>query len=113
MQCVVESEDLGEFLPGWYLGRATINSDADWPKGNLALIQCNDPTYVLTDIDPNKDYEGEDLIYLIECFYGRPKEGWELLEAAKKKGYKPKVHGHLELWIVKRIKKYLKEIQKQ
>jgi len=45
-QCTTKAESYGEFLPKWFLMRATKEGEEDWPKGHWGLVECNDPTFV-------------------------------------------------------------------
>jgi hypothetical protein len=52
-QCLTESTFLGEFLPDWYLTRATKDGHT-WKANQLGLVQMNDPSFVLTS-EPVED----------------------------------------------------------
>jgi hypothetical protein len=114
-QCVAKTETFLDPIPNWWLVRATDDGHV-MKKGEWGLVQCNDPDFVWTvtpKVDPLsglseeeinelsnddpawKDFEDwseKSRIFLSELqqnFVHDVSVYWNLIEAAREKGYDP------------------------
>jgi len=123
LQCIVEAENLGLVLPGWYLMRSR-KDDPRWPVGHWGLVQSNDPTFVW-ETTPTPDplhfvpddqweawleqnpkgtpaYErtmGEHPDDFDKALVCDPALGWELVNASIPFGYDPETSGYFGQWL--------------
>lgn len=108
LQCTVEAVVVKQdFLGRYSLMRATNDKSTMWPKNALALVESNDPTFVITakvmrspdffedefedvsatesDIDEMFEYSAA-ILKLQEDLKSYPYVGWELMELASNAG---------------------------
>lgn len=104
LQCLVNPISFGEPLPGFFLMRARRNNDA-WGKGDWALVECNDPTFIWKDtpIRIKEFWDVPDRFY--NSFDADPMTGYRLVQASVVKGYDvktpfiPWLFNYLANWI--------------
>lgn len=131
-QCLTWPISFGNPLPGYKLMRARRDGN-DWKRGEWGLIQCNDPTFTwkktptpsptwgMTDEEEEAALEamGDDhpdryralglgLGDFEKAFNCSPTQGYELIAAAKKRGYNPKKHGFFTYWFFDYLGEWLK-----
>ena len=135
LQCTVDAVSAGayseDFLPGFSLMRS-MNDKApeEWPKGALGLVECNNPTFVITatpvldicfdmsddEIEnmPDDVYREHDTKFysqvsvLEENLMCEPINGYKLVKAAMSAGYDPKVHGYrFAGWLLHKLAEYI------
>ena len=126
LQCDTEAENLGEVVPGIVLMRAMKGCN-QWEKGWYGLVESNDPFFVFDPWkhtlrpDPMFNWSDEainastreqtdiawqwmeDAEKFREALVLEILEGWRLVEACKKGGYKPESDGCPAMWLFHRL----------
>lgn len=123
-QCVADTKNYCEPIPGWLLVRA--QKDGNYmKKDDWGLVECNDPTFLFKTtpwIDPVHNWtddqinalQSDDPQYILmdkwlddmcqfqdelnKCNAGID-AGWRLIEACKKAGYDPSNDGSCANWL--------------
>jgi hypothetical protein len=94
-QCLCNPIYFGQPFEGFTLARARVHGN-DWKKGQWALIECNDPTFVWYDT-PVIDGEWSEEFW--DAFDCTPSVGHKLYEACLKVGYNRETDGFFIAWL--------------
>lgn len=132
-QCMAETIDIGEIVPGWFLCRATQDG---WmmKAGDYGLIQCNDPDFIIPAKfkpipDSTFNMSDEEINNLptdgiftdgffdlfediLPYLRGSLSTCGSLYEACKEDGYNVKEHGIcIEMWLIHKMGEAIVEFE--
>lgn len=107
LQCMCESENLECPIPGMYLGKAKKASPPDGSgvqEGDYLLGWCNDPVVIIRPAENvfNCYFISGDLQVEDKWVTCTANQGYELIRACKKAGYR-KRDGNVEYWLIKKL----------
>jgi hypothetical protein len=132
-QCNADAVSFGEPIPGWFLMRARRDG-IEWKQGDWGLVQSNDPSVTWTTtptpsglfgiedeaeqeawFEANRDTPAYARVWqdvptdFQEAFRVTPDLGYDLVTAAKEKGYDPETSGFFVDWFFDLLGEHLKD----